>query len=45
MSASGNYKRGDVPDEDVFIPSAHKAEQSQHQIVSELMKLQRPPQG
>jgi hypothetical protein len=45
MCASGNYKRGDVPDEDAFIPSAFKPEQSQHQMVSELMKLQQPPQG
>lgn len=45
MCASGNYKRGDVPDESVFIPSAFKPEQSQNQIIAELMKLQAPPQG
>jgi len=39
MCASGNYKKGDVPDESAFIPSAFKPEQSQDQIVAELMKL------
>lgn len=40
MAASGNYKN--VPDEDAFIPSAVRAEQTHEQMVSELMKLQRP---
>lgn len=40
MAASGNYKR--VPEEQVFIPAAVNAEQSQDHIVSELMKLQSP---
>ena len=37
MAASGNYKR--VPEEEVFIPSARKARQSQEQMFAELMKL------
>ena len=43
MAASGNYKR--VPDEDVFIPASKKPKQSAHAMLSELMKLQRPPTG
>lgn len=43
MASSGNFKR--VPDENVFIPSIVKPEQSQDQIISELMKLAQPPQG
>lgn len=43
MASSGNFKR--VPDENVFIPSIVKPEQSQDQIISELMKLTQPPQG
>ena len=43
MASSGNFKR--VPDESVFIPSIVKPEQSQDQIISELMKLAQPPQG
>ena len=43
MAASGNYKR--VPEESVFIPSAVRPEQSQDQILGELMKLSQPPQG
>lgn len=39
MAASGNYKR--LPEEHVLIPSAIKPEQSQDQIIAELMKLQR----
>jgi hypothetical protein len=45
MAASGNYKKGDIPDEAVFIPTAVKQEQSQAQIVNELMKLNQPRQG
>jgi hypothetical protein len=45
MAASGNYKKGDVPDEAVFIPTAVKPEQSQSQIINELMKLNAPRQG
>lgn len=45
MAASGNYKKKDIPEESVFIPSVKKPEQSQAQIISELMKLQAPPQG
>lgn len=43
MASSGNFKR--VPEESVFIPSIVKPEQSQDQIISELMKLTQPPQG
>jgi hypothetical protein len=43
MAASGNYKR--VPDENVFIPTAVRPEQSGDQMISELMKLTQPPQG
>jgi len=43
MCASGNYKRNDIPDESVFIPSSRKVEQTQDQIIAELMKLQRKP--
>jgi hypothetical protein len=39
MAASGNYKRGDLPDDIDFMPVAVKPEQSQNQIVAELMKL------
>lgn len=45
MAASGNYKKNDIPDEAVFIPTAVKPEQSQAQMISELMKLQKPSQG
>lgn len=40
MAASGNYKT--VPDEEVFIPSVIKPEQTHDQMVAELMKLQQP---
>ena len=40
MAASGNYKK--VPDENTFIPAAVAPQQSQEQIISELMKLQEP---
>ena len=43
MAASGNYKR--IPDEDVFIPATKRPKQSQDAMLSELMKLHRPPQG
>ena len=43
MASSGTFKR--VPEESVFIPSIVKPEQSQDQIISELMKLTQPPQG
>ena len=39
MCSSGNYKRGDVPDESAFIPATHKPGQTYHEMVSELMKL------
>ena len=44
MCASGNYKQRDIPDEKAFIPIAVKPEQSQAEMVSEMMKLMRPPQ-
>lgn len=37
MASSGNFKR--VPDEDVFIPASKKPQQSQEQMIAELMKL------
>lgn len=45
MAASGNYRKHDIPDEIAFMPVAVKPEQTQQQVVSELMKLTRPPQG
>jgi hypothetical protein len=45
MCASGNYKRGDVPEEAVFIPTAVRAEQTGAQMIAELMKLKQPSQG
>ena len=44
MAASGNYKKHDIPDEAVFIPSVVKAEQTENQILNELMKLNMPIQ-
>ena len=43
MCASGNYKKNDIPDEAVFIPATRKLEQTQDQIIAELLKLQRKP--
>ena len=43
MCASANYKSHSIPDEQAFIPAAVKPEQSQDQIVAELMKLTRQP--
>jgi hypothetical protein len=45
MASSGNYKKNDIPDEAAFIPSAVKPEQSQQQLLAELMKLNTPIQG
>lgn len=45
MCASGNYKKHDIPDEEAFIPIAKKPEQTQAEILSELMKLKTPIQG
>jgi hypothetical protein len=39
MCASGNYKKNDIPDESAFIPSSHRPEQTQEQIIAELRKL------
>jgi hypothetical protein len=43
MASSGNYKR--LPDEDVFIPASKRPQQTQEQMLAELMKLQQPVQG
>ncbi len=43
MCASGNYKSHSIPEERAFIPAAVKPEQTQEQIVAELMKLARKP--
>lgn len=43
MCASGNYKSHSVPDERAFIPAARRPEQSQDQIIAELMKLTAKP--
>lgn len=45
MCASGNYKKHDIPDETAFMPIAVKPEQTEHQILAELMKLNTPIQG
>lgn len=45
MCASGNYKKHDIPDEKAFMPIAVKPEQTRDQVLSELMKLNLPPQG
>ena len=37
MAASGRYKR--VPEEDIFIPAAVRAEQTPDQMAAELAKL------
>lgn len=42
MASSGNYKRKDIPDESVFVPQAVKPEQTNDQMIAELMKLQKP---
>lgn len=43
MCASGNYKRNEIPDEKAFIPASRRPEQSQDQIIAELMKLAKKP--
>jgi hypothetical protein len=45
MASSGNYKKNDIPDEAAFIPSVIKPEQTQQQVLAELMKLNTPIQG
>ena len=42
MASSGNYGNR-VPDESAFIPAARKVEQTQDQIIAELMKLTKTP--
>jgi hypothetical protein len=39
MASSGNYKKHDIPKEEVFIPSTHKQGQTSDQMIAELMKL------
>jgi hypothetical protein len=39
MASSGNYKKHDIPKEEVFIPSTHKPGQTSDQMIAELMKL------
>lgn len=41
MASSGNYKKHDIPEEAVFIPTAVKASQSPQQMIAELMKLKK----
>lgn len=43
MASSGNYKANSIPDEQAFVPASKRPEQSQEQIIAELMKLQRAP--
>jgi len=45
MASSGNYKKHDIPDEAAFIPSVVKAEQTEQQMINELMKLTAPIPG
>ena len=45
MCASGSYRKHDIPDEIAFMPVAVRPEQTQQQIVNELMKLSQPIQG
>jgi len=39
MASSGNYKRNDIPKEEVFIPTAVRPNQSTDEMWAELMKL------
>lgn len=39
MAASGNYKRHDIPEESVFIPTVVKPYQTNDQMLAELQKL------
>lgn len=41
MASSGNYKRSDIPEEAVFIPTAKRPTQTADQIIAELMKLKK----
>jgi hypothetical protein len=45
MASSGNYKKHDIPDEAAFIPSVVKAEQTEQQMINELLKLTAPIPG
>jgi hypothetical protein len=42
MASSGHFRRNDLPDEAVFIPTVRKPEQTEEQLMSELVKLSRP---
>ena len=39
MASSGNYKKHDIPKEEVFIPAVARPVQTQEQMFAELMKL------
>jgi hypothetical protein len=41
MAASGNYKRNDLPDESMFIPTARRPAQGEAEMISEFQKLAR----
>ena len=45
VCASGNYRRGEIPEEVDFIPIAVRPEQTQNEMLAELMKLQAANQG
>jgi hypothetical protein len=45
MASSGNYKKHDIPEESAFIPSVVKAEQTEQQMINELLKLTAPIPG
>lgn len=42
MAASGNYKRGSLPEESAFMPIAIRPEQSAVAMQNEIMKLLKP---
>ena len=42
MAASGNYKRGSLPEEAAFIPTVVRPEQSRESMMNEIMKLTKP---
>jgi hypothetical protein len=45
MASSGNYKKHDIPEESAFIPMVVKPEQTEAQLMNELMKLTAPIPG
>jgi hypothetical protein len=42
MAASGHFKKHDLPDESAFIPAVVKPEQTDEQMLTELLKLKTP---